>query len=163
MESGKPNKVVNDELLHIGGAVWRMVKKSTIEHDFETMRTARAIGADEAGMLPGESAADYASRLLYLVIDSGKVFELLGCLLLPEHVPDEKWTREEAVRTADFLRVLVDPQDKAQIQDIVLDLLIGFFSEGLRLCGVSSTVLMAQTQPGADEHASASPGSAATI
>src|SRR6266568_3512535 len=102
-------------------------------------------------MLPGETAEQFAERLLFMVIDSGKVFQLLGCMLLPLGVPDEKWTPEEAERTADFLRVLRDPQDKSDVQSLVVSLLVGFFSEGLRSSSASSTVLKALTQPSAPQ------------
>jgi hypothetical protein len=136
-----------DERLRLGGAVWRVVKDSTLEHDFCALRAARAIGVDDAGMLPGESAEQFAQRLLAMVIDSGQVFDLLGCMVLPETVPDERWTPAEAARTADFLRALRAPEDKAEVQSLVVSLLIGFFADGLRSSGAFRTALTARTQP----------------
>lgn len=147
MENGRTPTAPAGDRLRIGGAVWRVVKNSTLEHDFCALRAARAVGVSETGLLPGETAEGFAERLLYLVIDGGQVFELLGCMLLPESVPDERWTPEEAARTATFLGALRDPEDKAAVQSLVASLLIGFFSDGLRSSSASRTALKAPPQP----------------
>lgn len=139
------------ERLTIGGAVWRVVKNSTLEHDFCALRAARAVGVDSEGLLPGETAEGFAERVLYAVIDSGKIFDLLGCMLLPDQVPDEQWTPVEAERTATFLRALRDPQDKADVRVLVSSLLLGFFAEGLRSSTVSPSASKAPAQPGEGE------------
>lgn len=120
------------EPLTIGGARWRVIRNSTLEHDFSAMRAARAIGVDAAGLLPGETPEAFAERLLFQVIDSGGIFRLLGCLLLPVDVPDDHWTPEEAERTETFLKALRDPEDKTAVRGLVSSLLLGFFAEGLR-------------------------------
>ena len=151
MGKGRTPAAPAEERLHIGGAVWRVVTNSTLEHDFCALRAAHAIAAEREGLLPGETAEAFAERLLYLVIDSGRVFELLGCMLLPEAVPDEQWTPAEAARTVTFLSALRDPQDKAAVQSLVASLLIGFFVDGLRSSSVSRTALKAPAQPSEPE------------
>lgn len=148
MQKEMPNMIVKGELLKIGGLQWRAVQNSTLEHDFHTVRIARSIGVDADGMLPGESAEDFASRLLFMVIDSGKIFELLGCLMLPNSIPDSEWTPEQAEKTAQFMRALRDPGDKDAVQSFIVSLLIGFFSEGLRYSiasGIASKRMRAQS------------------
>lgn len=156
------SKSKNEEALQIGGRPWRVVRNSTLEHDFETMRLARAMGLQDAGQLPEETPQDFAERLVFQLTDSGRAFDYLGCLLLPANVPDDKWTPEEGQRTAAFMRMLTAPADKAEVQGLVATLLISFFGEGLRFCGVSSAALKAVAQPGEQPNSNASGSAAST-
>lgn len=119
------------EKIELGGRAYVPVKNSTIEHDFYLMGQIRAAGLDEVHVRPEESPEDFALRLLRDVINSGRVFLLLGGLLIPEGTASEDWTPELAEETARALKKLTAPDDKEKIREQVLSLLIGFFETGL--------------------------------
>jgi hypothetical protein len=59
------------EILVIGGRRWKPLTKSTIEHDFTTMRHIREAGLNDLRKGAEESYEDYAVRLLHEIIGSG--------------------------------------------------------------------------------------------
>jgi hypothetical protein len=120
------------EILVIGGRRWKPLTKSTIEHDFTTMRHIREAGLNDLRKGAEESYEDYAVRLLHEIIGSGKAFILLGCFLVPEGTQDEQWTAQLADQTAEFMRTLTSDEDKGNVQMAVISMLNGFFLSGLR-------------------------------
>lgn len=116
----------------IDGALYHTIERSTLANDFYVMQQLRRAGIADCTPRGGETANDYALRLLYSIIDAGAPFELLGGLLLPEGIPDEKWTVEQAETTAAVLRQVTDPADKAEIQKILIAVMTDFFCAGLR-------------------------------
>jgi hypothetical protein len=119
------------EKIELGGRVYVPVKNSTIEHDFWLMGQIRAAGLDEVHVRPDERPEDFALRLLRDVINSGRIFLLLGGLLIPASATSEDWTPELAVETAGALKKLTAPEDKEKLKEQVISLLIGFFETGL--------------------------------
>jgi len=115
----------------LAGHAFAPLLVSTIEHDFWLMARIRAARLDALTKAEDESAEEFVSRILHEVIDSGRAFELLGGMLIPENVPAEQWTPELAAETAAFIRTLTDPADKARLQSQLISLLIGFFENGL--------------------------------
>ncbi len=118
--------------LEIGGRKWREISRSTMENDVWLWKHIRDGGIDQVRLQPGEKPEDYAVRLLHEVIASGKVFLLLGGLLLPDGVPDEHWAPERGEETAAFMRKLQDQTDKDAIRHLLINLLTAFFEGGLR-------------------------------
>lgn len=125
------------EKIKIGGRTFIPVNNSTIEHDFWLMAHIRGAGLDRVVISGGEAPEDFAVRLLGEVIDSGRIFPLLGGLFLPEGVSSLDWTPETAEETAAFLKKISDPKDKLQIQKQVISLLIDFFQSGLASLRIS--------------------------
>ena len=119
------------EKIKIGGRTFVPVKNSTIEHDFWLMAHIRGAGLDRIAIEEGEAPDDFAMRLLGEVINSGRIFPILGGLFLPEKISSLDWTPEIADETASFLKKISDPQDKLEIQRQVISLLISFFQSGL--------------------------------
>lgn len=136
------------EKIEIGGRTYVPVKNSTIEHDFWLMGQIRATGLDEVHVRPEEKPEDFALRLLRDVINSGRVFLLLGGLLIPEGVAFEDWTPELAEKTAETLKKLTAPDDKEKVREQVLSLLIGFFETGLACLTTSRSFSPGQGKPG---------------
>lgn len=132
------------EQLQIGGQTWRAVKRSTIEHDFWLMKHIREAGLDGVRMRKDEKPEDFAVRLLHEVIDSGKAFTLLGGFLLPDGVPDEQWSPQQAERTAAFMRGLSGDEDKTTVRSAIISLLTGFFEAGLASSDNSATASVSQ-------------------
>lgn len=125
------------EKIRIGGRTFVPVKNSTIEHDFWLMAHIRGAGLDRIAIGEDEAPDDFAVRLLGEVIDSGRIFPILGGLFLPEKTSSLNWTPEVAEETAAFLKKLSDPGDKAQIQQQVVSLLLSFFQSGLASLRIS--------------------------
>ena len=125
------------ERIKIGGRMFVPVKNSTIEHDFWLMAHIRGAGLDRIAIEEGEPPEDFAVRLLGEVINSGRIFPILGGLFLPEKISSVDWTPEVAEETASFLKKISDPQDKLEIQRQVISLLISFFQTGLASLTIS--------------------------
>lgn len=137
------------QVYKIDGALYRMVERSTLAQDFYVMRHLRAAGLANCTPNEGESAQDFALRLMSTVVERGAPIELLAGLLLPEGVPDEKWSPETAASTAALLSIVTDPADKAEIQKVLVAIITDFFREGLRSSQHSRIVLRGtRTQPG---------------
>lgn len=136
------------EKIELGGRTYVPVKNSTIEHDFWLMGQIRSAGLDEVRINPDEKPEDFALRLLRDVINSGKVFLLLGGLLIPEGTAGEDWTPELAGETAGALKKLTAPEDKEKVREQVLSLLIGFFEAGLACLTTSRSFSPGPGRPG---------------
>jgi hypothetical protein len=120
------------KVIKIDGVLYRMVERSTLANDFYIMKQLRTTGIADCTPRTGESANEYALRLLYSVVENGAPFELLGGLLLPEGIPDEKWSQDQAEITAAMLGRLTDEKSKAEVQRVLIAILTDFFREGLR-------------------------------
>ena len=125
------------EKIGIGGRTFVPVRNSTIEHDFWLMAHIRGAGLDRIAIGEGEAPDDFAVRLLGEVIDSGRIFPILGGLFLPEGTSSLDWTPEVAEETAAFLKRISEPQDKLEIQKQVINLLVDFFQSGLASLRIS--------------------------
>jgi len=140
------------QVFKIDGVLYRMVERSTLAQDFYVMRHLRAAGLANCTPHDGESAQDFALRLIAQVVERGAPIELLAGMLLPEGVPDEKWTPETAASTAAQLSIITNPADKAEIQKVLVAIITDFFREGLRSSQHSRIVLRrGKTQPRPDK------------
>jgi hypothetical protein len=125
------------ETINLGGREFAPVSTSTIEHDYWLMSKIRAAGLDHVAKREEESSETFVARLLSEVIDSGSAFDLLGGLLLPMPLPKEGWSPACAIETAEFIKRLSLPDDKAIVQSQMISLLIGFFESGLSSLTIS--------------------------
>lgn len=135
------------ERIELGGRIFTPVKNSTIEHDFWLMGHIRAAGLDQVRVEEGENPDEFVMRLLREAINSGRVFLLLGGLMIQEGTPPDKWTPVLAKETAEFLKKLTAPEDKARIQQQVVSMLIGFFETGLASLRTSRRFSGKEAQP----------------
>lgn len=125
------------QTITLGGRDFVPVLTSTIEHDYWLMSKIRAAGLDHIDKREEETAEAFVTRLLVEVIDSGVAFDLLGGLLLPIAFVPEAWTPACAIETANFIKRLTAPVDKAIVQSQTISLLIGFFENGLSSLTIS--------------------------
>lgn len=95
------------------------------------MRRVRSSGLDAVVLHDGEALEEYATRMLGVLLASTHVLELVGALIVPVDVPSERWTPRLARATAFFLGRLTDPQEKLEVQRLVLAVLIPFLQSGL--------------------------------
>lgn len=119
------------QIIRLGGRDFVPVLLSTIEHDYWLMATVRAAGLDQITKADSESPEDFVHRILHEVIVSGEAFNLLGGLLIDAVMPVQAWTPDIAMQTADFIKHLTAPEDKAAVQAQMIALLLGFFENGL--------------------------------
>ncbi len=129
------------KLREIGGRKWRAVERSTLRHDNYMIRHILEGGLDKLRHKDDESLEDFAMRMLHAVLASGKMFDLLGGMLLPENVPDEKWTEAQAGETAEFLGNVTEEHDKTAVQEALMPLLLSFFAAGMDFIEPSRTAL----------------------
>jgi hypothetical protein len=127
------------EVFSLGGRRFVPIGESTIEHDFNISALLRGARLDEFTAPAGSSPEAIATEILDRVLQSGKAFEILGCLLLPEGMKAEDWTPALGAETADQLRGLTAREDKAVITALTVSLIIGFFESGLGLRESSPT------------------------
>ena len=145
------------KVFKIDGQMWRAVEQTTLENDFFVMKQLRVSGIANCTPNPGESAQNYAVRLLYAIVENGVPFELLGGLLLPQGIPDEQWSTEHAETTAAVFRKLTAPEDKAEVQAILISLITDFFIAGLRYLAPSSIASAMETAQPNESETSAAP------
>jgi hypothetical protein len=112
------------------GRKFRALEVSTLEHDIFFMNQVRAAGLDKFAVPEGEQPEQTTVRILHEVLASGKVFVILGALLIPADIADLDWTPELGAQTADFMRKLIAPDDKQQIQPLIISLVRHFFQSG---------------------------------
>lgn len=115
----------------VKGRTFRPVKNSTIEHDFTLMGHIRASGIDQVSLEEGEALEGYATRLFNILIPSGRVFPMLGCILMPEEMEDAAWTPNVGKETEEFLKGISEPEDKLLIEQEMINLVINFFHAGI--------------------------------
>jgi hypothetical protein len=126
-----------DKIIELGGRKFRAIENSTIEHDLTVMQLLGEVGLDSATQQEGESYDDFAVRVLSLVIASGKAFELIGTFLIKAEEADEDWTPESGRNIGRFVSKLCAQEDKLQIRQLVVTLLVGFSQAGLLSYAVS--------------------------
>ena len=136
------------KLFQIDGRNYRVIERTTIANDFYVMKHMRESGLSDCTPKSGESPENFGMRLLYSVVESGISFELLGGLLLPEEIPDEMWSPAQSKSTGVILSKATAPEDKAQIQKVIIELVSHFFVAGLRYSKPSPAASAALAQPG---------------
>lgn len=118
------------ERFTLGGRTFVPVGVTTIAHDHYFWRVARAAGLTEIEIRNGESADEFARRLLASLIDGGSALLMLACVIVPED-RGGRWSVETAEETAAFLGGLTASEDKAMVTSIIVNVLVGFFGRGL--------------------------------
>lgn len=114
-----------------GGKPFVVITEGTAERDHYVTRLAGRAGLREVEIGKGELPEDFAQRLLYELVDSGVIFDVLGGLLIPRHIDPWAWTPQLASDTADYFRHLHSPEDKAALNVHILSFLEDFFARGM--------------------------------
>lgn len=104
---------------------------TTLRHDLATQGHLQRAGLSRLELLPAETAEDYALRVYRTAVGNGDMLALIAHLLLPEDLDPRSWTPEVASEMAVFLGAMTDPEDKARIQGVLRDALMGFLGAGL--------------------------------
>jgi hypothetical protein len=119
------------QIIELGGKSYRAIEVSTVEHDFTVMQLLVETGLDKVSKAEGESADDFAIRVLRTVMASGKSFDLLGAFLIPADIPDLDWTPELGVVTRQFVSRIADPAEKLLVRNALVTMLLSFSEAGL--------------------------------
>lgn len=127
------------QIIELGGRKFHSIEQSTIEHDLTVMRMLAEVGLDKAAQREGESYDDFAVRLLSQVIASNKAFDLIGGFIMEADCQDADWTPESGKAVAKFVSKLTSQDDKLQIRQLVVSLLVGFSQAGLLSFAASPT------------------------
>lgn len=128
-----------DERHEFNGRAFVPIGESTIGHDVWFMRQIREAGLDQITIQAGESPVAFSRRLLHETLASGKIFLLLGGLIVPEGTSGLAWEEGIALETADHLETVHEPREKAELQALVIEVLVGFFLDGLASLMISPT------------------------
>ena len=119
------------ERIHLGGQEFVPIGESTVEHDNMFWRLQEKSGLRLVVLEPHEDAEAFARRLLQQLMGNEAFFELLGCLIVPANKTSLDWTPEMMRETAELVKKLHAPEDKARVHSLALSVVIDFFAEGL--------------------------------
>jgi hypothetical protein len=119
--------------LVLGGRSFRATdfERRTVMQDHWLMRELRATGADKVMPMDGEANEVYLLRLQTILIDSGKVPDLLGGYLLPAGTSEREWTPSTARDTAKHIALCDMPEDRELVLTLAMEVAFGFFKQGL--------------------------------
>lgn len=119
------------EVYDLGGRKFAVLGVSTLGHDIWFRALRRTAGLVDLVQGEGERAADFVERILDQLAASGKTFQFLGGLLVPEGTGPEGWTPELAEDTGRFIAGLTGEKDKAQVRMLISQVAIDFFVNGM--------------------------------
>lgn len=126
-------------MLKLGGREFDVITSGTIEWDVALLNLCQGCGLADITMHAGEDAEGLALRVFRMLMSSGHVFEILGCVLIPTGVSPLDWTPATMAETAKFIRRLSSDEDKAEIKSQITSLVAGFFRQGLLSVRISPT------------------------
>jgi hypothetical protein len=126
-------------MIKLGSKSFDVVKASTIEWDVTLLQLLQGCGLSDVVMHQGETAEGLAHRVYRTLMSSGAVFEILGCALIEHGTDVYTWTPAMMRETADHIRKLHAPEDKAAITSQIVSLVTSFFVQGLLSLSTSPT------------------------
>ena len=118
-------------MLKLGGREFDVISSGTIEWDVTLLNLLQSCGLADVTLHAGEDAEGLALRVYRTLMSSGAVFEILGCVLIAAGSDPFDWRPLDMRATADFIRKLHAPEDKAAITSQIVSLVSGFFQQGL--------------------------------
>jgi hypothetical protein len=118
-------------MLQLGGREFEVISSGTIEWDVTLLNLLQGSGLADVTMHAGEDAEGLAFRVYRSLVASGAVFEVLGCVLIPAGSDPLEWRPIDMRQTADFIRKLHTPEDKAAVKSQITSLVASFFQHGL--------------------------------
>lgn len=122
---------VRPATLELGGHRWRPIQQPTLEHAIWMDKHVLEAGLHKLTQAPEETEEQFAARIWELIARSDKVFLFLGGMLLPDELPDDAWTPEEAQRTAARFKKISAPAEMAGLRTHLVALVLYFFVKGL--------------------------------
>jgi|GEM_PF-1884607 len=120
-----------DQFLELGGRRFYCPADRTARNDQWVAMLAGDMGLHDVQVGEDEDAEAFAYRVQATCLRDGRVYDLLGGLMLPEGVSVTSWTPQLAAETGEFLGNLTAPADKAALNASIAGALAGFFRAGL--------------------------------
>ena len=117
--------------MKLGGKDFVVVSQSTIEWDITLLTLVQGLGLADLVKHGGEDAEAFARRIFRALTSSPKIFDVLGCVLVPAGTDAYAWTPELQRETSTFIKRLHEPADKAAINSQIVSLVTSFFQQGL--------------------------------
>jgi len=139
-------------LLEFEGTNYQFATRSTIERDIRLSNLLRESGVQEAMLAALTAGEDVDARIFGALTQSGKIFDILGCALVPEGVDPIYWTPALARETAEKLKKIASDAAKQLLLESVVGLVKAFFLAGLHSLATSrrSSPESAKAQPAAE-------------
>jgi hypothetical protein len=119
--------------IQLGGRNFREIdfNRRTVAIDHYLSKVLRQTGADKVMPMDNEGNDEYLIRMQTLLVDSGKLPELIGGYLLPEGIGETEWTTAMATMTAKHVRQCNTAHDRELVLQIGMNVAFGFFQQGL--------------------------------
>lgn len=114
-----------------GAGVFRLMTASTIERDIVLTNLLRSSGVEQAMIDALSAGREPDSDIFAAVTSSGKLFDILGAVLVPDGFDQLQWTPQQGKETAEKLRHLTAPQAKAMVLHSIVALVKACFLKGL--------------------------------
>jgi len=123
---------MNEPIVLGGRAFRRDEEKPTLGQIVHFDHLVAGAGLRDLLQGPGESAAAFATRILYELERDGKVFEMLGIFLIPVELGENDWTPQIARATAAHLKAIrgMNAEEWAAVKALVVTLVMGLFASG---------------------------------
>lgn len=129
--------------IKFGETIWTPVLKTTLEQDFKLRALLnQSIFANTE--LQEVSLHEQMSKLIEDSICNGTFAKIIGMTLQKETA--KKWNPEDAKELEDYINNMTDVEEKAQTQELFIDLLSGFFAVGLLRLNITPKVLNSTVQ-----------------
>lgn len=128
----------------LGGRLFNVVNYDVITalNEHYIMKWIRRTGLDKVLPLPdGETDEQYLMRLQGALIDTLELPQLLAGYLLPAGKSETDFTLQMAEQTTAFISGVTDPEDRAEIQRLGLQVVLDFFRSGIASIKHSLSVL----------------------
>jgi hypothetical protein len=131
------------DVVTLAGVRYREVTVPTFRNDIWLMREAREAGITDVAVGASSTQSDepeaIVARVLARALEGDHMVRLLAGFLVEDGAT---WSRESAVRNAEFFANLTDPADKEQLQALFLAWLARFF-----VGAASSLVALLRSSP----------------
>jgi hypothetical protein len=129
--------------IKFGETTWTPVTKTTLEQDFKLRALLnQSIFANTE--LQEVSLHEQMSKLIEDSIVNGTFAKIIAMTLQKETA--KKWNPEDAKELEDYINGMTDIDEKAQTQELFIDLLSGFFAVGLLRLRITPNVLNSTVQ-----------------
>jgi hypothetical protein len=117
--------------MELGGRAFVVASEGTIEWDITLLTLLQGLGLADVVLHPGETHEQLAQRIFRTLTSTPKIFDVLGCVLIPQGVDPFTWSPEMQRETATHLKRLHAKIDKDAINSQIVSMVTSFFVQGL--------------------------------
>lgn len=122
--------IPEDMVLEVAGRKFRPSTETTFEQDLYIGGMLKEAGLVKmaAGFDMGkDEVSDVAMDIITTAFKSGKLFEILGAMMIEENVP---WTIESAQKNAHFFSQIRSTAEKQKLHGVIVGVILAFFVSG---------------------------------